>query len=95
VIDGFRGLQNKENDNGQPDQMLRNNLVMASRDPVAADALVAHVLGFNPWDIEFLHMAEQREGKHEPVERRCDGRRSVAIPPVMGQAEELARPRKS
>ena len=61
VIDGIRGLQNKEHDNGRPDQMLRNNLVMASRDPVAADALAAHLLGFNPWDIEFLHMAEQRE----------------------------------
>jgi uncharacterized protein (DUF362 family) len=61
VIDGIRGLQNKEHENGRPDQMLRNNLVLASRDPVAADALVARLLGFNPWDIEFLHMAQQRE----------------------------------
>src|SRR5690349_12555463 len=61
VIDGIRGLQGKEHDNGRPDQMLRNNLVLASRDPVAADALVAQLMGFNPWDIEFLHMAEQRE----------------------------------
>lgn len=61
VIDGIRGLQNKEHDNGQPDQMIRSNLVLASRDPVAADALTARLLGFNPWDIEFLHMAGQRE----------------------------------
>ena len=61
VIDGLRGLQNKEHDNGQPDQMVQNNLVMASRDPVAADALVARLLGFNPCDIEFLHMVQQRE----------------------------------
>jgi|SRR5579871_794314 len=61
VIDGIRGLQNKEHGNGQSDQMIRSNLVMASRDPVAADALVARLLGFNPWDIEFLHMAQQRE----------------------------------
>lgn len=60
VIDGIRGLQHTEHDNGQSDQMVRNNLVMASRDPVAADALVAKLMGFNPWDIEFLHMAEQR-----------------------------------
>ncbi|HYM06367.1 MAG TPA: DUF362 domain-containing protein [Terriglobales bacterium] len=61
VVDGIRGLQYSEHDNGRPDQMLRNNLVLASRDPVAADALVAQLLGFNPWDIEFLHMAEQRD----------------------------------
>jgi uncharacterized protein (DUF362 family) len=60
VIDGIRGLQYKEHDNGQHDQMLRNNLILASRDPVAADALVAQLMGFNPWDIEFLHMAQQR-----------------------------------
>jgi uncharacterized protein (DUF362 family) len=61
IIDGIRGLQNKEHDNGKSDQMIRNNLILASRDPVAADALVAKLLGFNPWDIEFLHMAQQRE----------------------------------
>src|SRR5579864_712227 len=61
VIDGIRGLQNKEHDNGQADQMIRNNLVMASRDPVAADALAARLLGFQAGDIEYLHMAEQRE----------------------------------
>ena len=61
VIDGIRGLQNREHNNGRRDQVIRNNLILASRDPVAADALVAKLLGFNPWDIEFLHMAEQRE----------------------------------
>jgi hypothetical protein len=33
---------------------------MAGRDPVVTDALVAQLMGFNPWDIEFLHMAQQR-----------------------------------
>jgi len=61
VVDGIRGLQYEEHNNRRPDQMLRNNLVLASRDPVAADALVAQLMGFNPWDIEFLHMAQQRE----------------------------------
>lgn len=61
IVDGIRGLQYEEHNNRRPDQMLRNNLVLASRDPLAADALVAKLLGFNPWDIEFLHMAQQRE----------------------------------
>lgn len=60
VVDGIRGLQYKEHDNGQADQMLRNNLILAGRDPVVTDALVAQLMGFNPWDIEFLHMAQQR-----------------------------------
>jgi uncharacterized protein (DUF362 family) len=61
VVDGIRGLQYTEHNNGRPDQMLQNNLVLAGEDAVAADALVAHLLGFNTWDIEFLHMAAQRE----------------------------------
>ena len=61
VVDGIRGLQYTEHNNDRPDQMVQNNLVLASTDPVGADALVAKLLGFNPWDIEFLHLAEKRE----------------------------------
>ena len=60
VVDGIRGLQYSEHNNGRPDQMLRNNLVIAGEDPVAVDAAVGYLLGFNPWDLEFLHMAAQR-----------------------------------
>ena len=49
--------------------MIRNNLILASADHVAADALVAKLLGFNPWDIEFLHMAQQREMGHMDLEK--------------------------
>lgn len=69
VIDGIRGLQNTEHDNGRSDQIIRNNLILASGDPVAADALVAKLLGFNPWDIEFLHMAQQREMGHMDLDK--------------------------
>ncbi len=69
VVDGIRGLQYKEHDNGQPDQMLRHNLVLAGRDPVATDALVARLMGFNPWDIEFLHMAQQRGMGNMDIEK--------------------------
>lgn len=61
VVDGLRGLQYQEHNCGITDQMVQSNLVLASEDPVATDSLVAHLLGYNPWDIEFLHMAAKRQ----------------------------------
>lgn len=60
VVDAIRGLQYQEHDNGLPDQMIRSNLVFATEDPVAADALAARLMGFNEDDIEHLQMAQQR-----------------------------------
>lgn len=60
VVDAIRGLQYQEHGNGLPDQMIRSNLVFATEDPVAADALAARLMGFNEEDIEHLQMAEQR-----------------------------------
>jgi uncharacterized protein (DUF362 family) len=60
VIDGIRGLQYAVHNAHRPDQAIRNNLVMAAEDPVAADALAARLMGFNPWDIDYLHMAALR-----------------------------------
>lgn len=60
VVDGLRGLQYQEHNCGVSDQMVQSNLVMAGEDPVAIDSLVSHMLGFNSWDMEFLHMAERR-----------------------------------
>lgn len=60
VVDGIRGLQYQEHNNRRPDQMLQNNLVLAGADTVAVDTLVAHLMGFNVWDIDFLHLAAQR-----------------------------------
>jgi len=61
VVDGIRGLQYQEHNNRRPDQMLQNNLVLAGADTVAVDALVGHIMGFNVWDLDFLHLAVQRE----------------------------------
>lgn len=61
VVDAIRGLQYTEHNNGRPDQMLRNNAIIAGENAVATDALVANLAGFNAWDIEFLHMAAQRD----------------------------------
>lgn len=61
VVDGLRGLQYTEHNNGRPDQMIQSNLILAGEDAVAADALVARLLGFNEWDMDFLQMAAQRD----------------------------------
>ena len=61
VVDGIRGLQHQEHNDRRPDQMLQNNLVLAGADTVAVDALAAHLMGFNIWDMDFLHLAAQRE----------------------------------
>jgi hypothetical protein len=60
VVDGIRGLQYTEHNNNLPDQMLRNNLVVAGEDTVATDAVVARLLGFHPADIDYLHMGAAR-----------------------------------
>ncbi len=60
VVDGIRGLQYSNHNNGKPDQMLRSNLVLAGEDAVALDTMVAKIMEFNPWDFDFLHMASLR-----------------------------------
>ncbi len=61
VVDGIRGLQYSEHRNDRPDQEVRNNMILAGEDPVATDALAANVMGFQPTDIDYLHMAAQRQ----------------------------------
>ena len=61
IVDGIRGLQYTNHNNRKPDQMVRSNLVLAGEDPVAVDSVVTSIMGFNPWDFEFLHMASQRD----------------------------------
>lgn len=60
VLDAIRGLQYQEHNNNRDDQMIRSNMVLAGEDPVAMDALAANLMGFNPWDIEFLHLGAER-----------------------------------
>jgi uncharacterized protein (DUF362 family) len=60
VVDAIRGLQYANHNNRRPDQMMRNNLVFAGEDPVAMDTLVARLVGFNAWDIDYLHMTSRR-----------------------------------
>ncbi|MGE5487105.1 MAG: DUF362 domain-containing protein [bacterium] len=60
VVDVIRGLQYREHNNGQPDQMIRNNIVLAGESTVAVDAAVSKLLGFNPADIDYLHMGAAR-----------------------------------
>jgi uncharacterized protein (DUF362 family) len=61
VVDFIRGLQYSEHSNRQPDQMVRSNMILAGENVVATDAMVARMVGYNPWDMEFLQMAQQRD----------------------------------
>lgn len=61
IVDGIRRLQYTNHNNKKPDQMVRSNLVLAGEDLVAVDSVVTKIMGFNPWDFEFIHMASQRD----------------------------------
>jgi uncharacterized protein (DUF362 family) len=61
VVDALLGLQYTEHNAGMADQAVQSNLIVAGRDAVRTDALLANIMGFNPWDIDFLHMAQKRE----------------------------------
>ena len=61
VVDAIRGLQHSEHRIDRPDQLVRSNMVLAGEDAVATDALGAYLIGYQPSDIEYLHMATQRQ----------------------------------
>jgi uncharacterized protein (DUF362 family) len=61
VVDGLRGLQYATHNIDRQGQMVQNNVVLAGEDPVAVDATVATIMGFNRLDMDYLHMAMQRE----------------------------------
>jgi uncharacterized protein (DUF362 family) len=74
VVDAIRGLQYSNHNNRAQDQMLRNNFVFAGEDPVAMDCLAARLVGFNPWDIEYLHMISRRGiGTMDPTQVQVIG----------------------
>jgi len=60
VVDCIRGLQYTEHNNRRPDQMLRNNAILAGEDTVSVDAAAARLMGFRPEDVDFLHMGAAR-----------------------------------
>jgi uncharacterized protein (DUF362 family) len=61
VADNLLGLQRSEHGVGLPDQQVRNNTILAGEDPVAMDALAARLIGYQPGDIDYLHMASLRQ----------------------------------
>ncbi len=60
VADNLLGLQYSEHGVGRPGQQVRNNAILACEDPVALDALAAHTIGYQPFDIDYLHLASRR-----------------------------------
>jgi len=57
LIEGFWAT---EGNGPQWGENIRHNVVIASSDPVAADAVGSAVMGFNPIDIEYLYFAAQK-----------------------------------
>jgi uncharacterized protein (DUF362 family) len=60
VVDVLRGLQYSEHNNDRPDQMVRNNIIVAGEETVAVEATVATLLGFKPGDIDYVRMGAAR-----------------------------------
>ena len=60
VVDNLLGLQYSEHGVGREGQQIRNNTILAGEDPVAMDALAARLIGYQPGDIDYLHMASLR-----------------------------------
>lgn len=54
VIGAVWGMQGRGPHISQGGKPIRLNMVVAGQDPVAADAVAATIMGFNPWDIEHL-----------------------------------------
>ena len=57
VIEGFWST---EGNGPQWGENIRHNVVIATSDPVAADAVGSTVMGFNPMDIDYLYYAAQK-----------------------------------
>jgi len=57
VIEGFWST---EGSGPQWGDNIRHNVVIATSDPVAADAVGSAVMGFNPMDLDYLHYAVQK-----------------------------------
>ena len=53
----IEGFWSTEGNGPQWGDDLRHNIVIASADSVAADSVGLQVMGFNPWDVDFLHYA--------------------------------------
>lgn len=54
IIQGFWGT---EGDGPQWGDDIKRNVIIAGYDPVATEAVAASAMGFNPWDLEYLHLS--------------------------------------
>ncbi|MEW6752180.1 MAG: DUF362 domain-containing protein [Candidatus Latescibacterota bacterium] len=73
VVDAIVGMERAktDRDDGRP---VRLNTVIVSPDLVAADAVAAQLIGFNPADLEYLTLAAYRGlGQCDPATIRVNG----------------------
>lgn len=57
VVDAIVGMERYKTDKWEDGKPVRMNTIIASSDVVAADAVSARLIGFNPDDIEYLTLA--------------------------------------
>ena len=57
IIESICGMEGAGPVRGIP---IKRNLIIAGKDPVAVDAVGAYSMGFNPWDIEYLHLSRNK-----------------------------------
>ncbi|MGD1047645.1 MAG: LamG-like jellyroll fold domain-containing protein [Candidatus Krumholzibacteriaceae bacterium] len=57
IVEGIWGT---EGEGPQGGNAIKRNVILASTDPVAVDAASAYSMGFNPWDIDYLHYCHNK-----------------------------------
>ena len=72
VVEGFWGT---EGNGPQTGDDVKLNVVVAGGDPVATEAVVANIMGFNPYDIYHLHLSAAKGfGTWDPHQIEVVGR---------------------
>ena len=71
----LEGFWSTEGNGPQWGDNIRHNVVVASADPVAADAVGSEMMGFNRLDLDYLYMAAQKGfGTFDPQEIEIVGK---------------------
>ncbi len=76
----IEGFWSTEGNGPQWGENLRHNVVVATADPVAADAVGSSVMGFNPLDLDYLYYAARKGfGTFDLKRMRCAGRPIASV----------------
>jgi uncharacterized protein (DUF362 family) len=74
VVDAIVGMERAKTDDDDQGKAVRLNTIVASPDIVAADAVSAMLIGFNPADLEYLSLAAHKGlGQNDPANIQING----------------------